>query len=632
VTTGTAHQESALRLALSALLGGLAVISIGFQGFYSSSRWEPLALGVLVALVAVAISGTIVLSRAGAVAVAGLGLLAAWSSLSATWAESVGRAWTASNRLALYAMVLVLALGVLRTVAAARLALAVLGAGVVGVGLYVVGRMLEGSGPEMFLAFRLNDPLGYINGQAALFLMALWVPLAYAERAREHWQRGAAVAAVVLLGDLVVLTQSRAAVPACVLSVAVVMLLLPGRVRRGWLLVFAAGGVAAALPSLLDVYDERTLDGPELPSVDVLQQAGMATVITALGAGIAWAAANWAWARVRTRIDARLPGRALVTVTAIVGLAFVLALGSPVDEVTRGWDDFTSLDSGRETQERFTSAEGHRYDLWRIALNQFQDQPLRGVGSGNYVSTYDRERRTTEDVQEPHSLELQTLGELGIVGALFLAMFVGGTYAGAVRWRREAGTGLGPLDVSVAALGIFTVWLVHTSVDLLSVFPGLTVAALVAAAVLTIRWDDGTPPPRRQRLLVPVVTTLAAVAIAVSLGRHYAATVYLERAEDKLATDAPAALADARRSLDLNEHEITAYLVAADAQAREGSYRDARATLLEAADREPFNHLPWALMGDLATRRGDRAQARRDYARARALNPRLPMAGGEPAG
>ena len=31
---------------------------------------------------------------------------------------------------------------------------------------------------------------------------------------------------------------------------------------------------------------------------------------------------------------------------------------------------------------------------------------------------------------------------------------------------------------------------------------------------------------------------------------------------------------------------------------------------------------PWALLGDLATRRGERAQALRDYRRALALNPR----------
>jgi Flp pilus assembly protein TadD len=34
--------------------------------------------------------------------------------------------------------------------------------------------------------------------------------------------------------------------------------------------------------------------------------------------------------------------------------------------------------------------------------------------------------------------------------------------------------------------------------------------------------------------------------------------------------------------------------------------------------------VPWALLGDLATRRGESRQAARDYARALALNPRDP--------
>ena len=618
-------QGSPLRLALSALLGGLAVVSVALQGFYATTRWEPLALGLLIILVAVAISGEIVMSRAGAVAVTGLGLLAVWSGLSATWAESVGRAWTATNRLTLYAVLLLLALALLRTVTAARVALGVLGAGVIAVGLYVVARMLEGSGPEMFVAFRLHDPLGYVNGQAALFLIALWIPLAYAERARAHWQRGAALAAGVLLGDLTVLTQSRAALPVFVISAAVVMLVLPGRVRRGWMLLFVALGVAAALPFLLDVYGQRPHTGADFPSLDVVRRAGVATIISALGAGVAWAAASVVRARAAARLDGGLLGRALIAIAALAVLTLVVRLGSPADEITSRWDRFTSLNPGEESSARFTSADGYRYDLWRIALNQFEDHPLRGVGSGNYVSTYHRERRTNEDVQQAHSLELQTLGELGIVGAACLAMFLGGTYAGAARWRRAARAGIGPLDVPIAALGLFTVWLVYTSVDWLHVIPGVTAAALVAAAVLTARRLDDHSPPAGRRLLVPAVTLLAAVAIALSLGRHYGATIYRDRAEDKLATDAPAAVADARRSLALNEHEIASYVLLAAAHAREGKYAEARATLVDAAERERFSHLPWALLGDLATRRGHTAQARRDYDRARALNPRLQL-------
>lgn len=63
------------------------------------------------------------------------------------------------------------------------------------------------------------------------------------------------------------------------------------------------------------------------------------------------------------------------------------------------------------------------------------------------------------------------------------------------------------------------------------------------------------------------------------------------------------------------------YLRAA-AYARLDDYQRARASLVEATRREPHDYVPWALLGDLATRRGDRALARRYYRRAVELNPR----------
>ncbi len=55
-------------------------------------------------------------------------------------------------------------------------------AGVFGVTIWILARMLGGHGPELFLGTRLNDPLGYVNGQAAYLLIAAWPSLALAER------------------------------------------------------------------------------------------------------------------------------------------------------------------------------------------------------------------------------------------------------------------------------------------------------------------------------------------------------------------------------------------------------------------------------------------------------------------
>ena len=37
-----------------------------------------------------------------------------------------------------------------------------------------------------------------------------------------------------------------------------------------------------------------------------------------------------------------------------------------------------------EGDSRLVSGAGNRYDYWRVAWHAFQDEPVRGVGAGNY--------------------------------------------------------------------------------------------------------------------------------------------------------------------------------------------------------------------------------------------------------
>ena len=66
--------------------------------------------------------------------------------------------------------------------------------------------------------------------------------------------------------------------------------------------------------------------------------------------------------------------------------------------------------------------------------------PIRslGVGAGNYPESYFRDRRTTEAIQNPHSLELQTLAELGVPGVMLLALLFAGIGLAIVRLRGPA--------------------------------------------------------------------------------------------------------------------------------------------------------------------------------------------------
>ena len=67
-----------------------------------------------------------------------------------------------------------------------------------------------------------------------------------------------------------------------------------------------------------------------------------------------------------------------------VGALSASGLATTVD---RRIDSFKALQPP-EPGSRLTSAGGNRYDYWRVALDQFREWPLTGVGAGNFDRTY----------------------------------------------------------------------------------------------------------------------------------------------------------------------------------------------------------------------------------------------------
>jgi O-antigen ligase len=620
----TRAAEVGLRVAVIALASCFG-FSFAFDGLYEYQAWAPVTLGAL-ALVVVAVAvRRLELTSPAWIALGALGFLLLWTSLSAIWAPSIDRAWIEADRLGLYCAVLLIGLAALRTPAAARLCMRVFALAVGAAGVYVLVRMLAGSAGPLFFGHRLNGPIGYVNGEAGLFLMGLWPLLAEAERSRGALARGAALAGAVLLGNLIVLTQTRAIVPA-ILCVVLLVLVLPGRLRRGWLLVLLVAAVAAALPVTLDVYAQRGPVGSS-PEDSVLRGAALAILIAMSLAAVVWMWLTRPAVLLRIAPYRRLASGCLVAIPLVAIVAALAVVPDPAGELRHQWSSFRelNLEEAESSDARFTTLGGYRYDLWRIAVEQARDHPLRGVGAGNYDSTYYRERRTDEFVRQPHSLELQMLGELGIPGGLAILLFVAAVLWGGLRPGREASI-RGDLPARVAAVGIFGAWLVHTSVDWLYNIPGLTGIALLAAGALLARRVQAAPPAGGRtiawnRLAVGAVLVVV-VVVAASIGRHYAATRNRLDAEARLPEHPSKALEAASRSIRLNPHDVTAYLILAAARGRRNEYELARRALYRASTAEPFNYVPWLALGDLATRRGETEQARRAYRRARLLNPR----------
>jgi hypothetical protein len=618
-----------VRWGLLALLGLGCGLSPAFFGYFDMSLWGPLALLLIALAIGLVLARPALPRGLAAFAVLALLLFAIWSLLSMGWAESADRALTEGDRWLLYGVFFLNLLLLLERRRDGEVFVASATVGVLTIAAYDLVRMLGGDGPSLFEGSRLLEPLGYVNGLGGIFLLGFWPLVALAERTRVHALAGVAVAGASLLTALVFMTDSRGTAFAFAASAFLLLLLVPGRNRRAWIVLAVLAGLALAWGPLNDVIQALPAQRAAPPK-DTIRLAAERSLLVAAVIGALWALASWiaAAARGRSRtLSANLPRASAAVLAAVAVIAVVTAAAAvddPVGKVSDQYNAFTEL-KPTDRESRFTSGGGNRYDYWRIAWNQFGDHPLDGVGAGNFDRTYFLERRTKEDVRQAHSIEFGTLGELGLVGGVLLGAFLIAVFLGAWRRSREARPGEPGVGLAVAAIGIFTVWLAQTSVDWLHLIPGLTGIALAAAAILVLPLGARRDRASRLRpipaLAVVVVMALAVVAI-IFIGRPTLAQHLRGEAQAEAAAKPLSALDKVEESLSLNPDSVQAYYVKASALARLDAYAPARAALLEAIGLEPHNYVSWALLGDITTRRGNIPAARWAYRHAWSLNPR----------
>jgi UDP-N-acetylmuramyl pentapeptide phosphotransferase/UDP-N-acetylglucosamine-1-phosphate transferase len=621
-------------------LGLGAGLSPLFYAYFDTGVWVPIGLAITLLCAMALVIRPIRPSLPAALSVAGVFGLGLWSLLSSAWAESVSDAVVSANRWLVYGALLTL---LVVLVAHPRLSAALLGAVMLGVGVVaatVCVRMLGDAPSSLFLNGRLNSPLGYINGEGCLFAMAIW-PCVGAAESRRALLAGPAAGAATVLASLAILSQSRGTALAVAGAIFAVLALAPGRTRRAYCVLVIGAAVALAAPTMLHVYEHATAGSVAVSDVHA---AAHAALLAGLGAGSAWAGLSWATGRVESTRTLRAIGAWPLAIPALIALALMWSHGQTVArDVERQWHAFTHLAEPGESanpastaaRSRLLSGAGNRYDYWRIAWTVWREHPLAGVGAGNYARPYYERRATSEDVEQPHSLELQVLSELGLVGLVLLACALSGVVWGAVRMRAPARGSPLSRALLVGGLGTFTAWLVQASVDWMALLPGLTAIALAAAA--TLIWPRGAPAretaagaaaPSRALAGRPALAAgasalvIALIVAGASLSRQGLADVYRSRAQRELAANPLAALSDADRSLEIDASSMQAYYLRAAAFARFDQGGAAEATLSSALRREPGNFVTWVLLGDVDVRRHELASASARYRRAHELNPR----------
>ena len=485
----------------------LFVVWATSQAGYPVTHWAPGGLIVLALLgVALGVVGLDVRAVPLPLKIA-VGCLAGYTTLSFAsilWAAVPGDAWEGANRTLLYLLVFALfalwpqrgrsAALLLGTWTLAMIALAVF------VALHVNAE--GGHLTRVFDGERLTYPTGYPNASAAQWLMAFWPALLLARSERLPWAlRGVLAGGAVLLAEVALLSQSRGSLYATPVMLVLVFTLLPGRVRTFALLVPVAVGIGAAAPAVVHVGDRLQHGGN---TVAALHGATTATFVAALVVGLIVAAAAAIEQRrafpASTAAIVHRGGAALAVLTLVVILAGgVVATGNPLKRIEHGWHTF-KVGYGADSAggNHLVSGLGsNRYDFYRVALDEFATHPLVGIGADNFQQQYLVHGRSNETPHYPHSVELRTLTETGLIGTLLALAGLAAALLAAARGLR----GSDPLGRAVvaAALAGFGYWVVHGSFDWFWEFAGLgapAFALLGLACALAGRPRAGRARPR----------------------------------------------------------------------------------------------------------------------------------------
>ncbi|MBA2506460.1 MAG: hypothetical protein H0V29_11035, partial [Thermoleophilaceae bacterium] len=229
---------------VSFLIGLAATLTAFWDGMFGISRWGPVTLAVLLVLVALAFLRPIAPRGPAALALGGLTGLWLVSVLSTGWADSPGQAKAEAGRWLLYAAFLAALLPLLRARAQALGLIAGVAAGCLTVAGYQLIRFLAGTGDGLFLGDRLDGPIGYANAQADLMALGLWPLFALAERGGSRLLRALGLGGAAALLSVALLSGTRAVLPILAIVGIALVALLPGRVRRAWLLLGLAVSVA----------------------------------------------------------------------------------------------------------------------------------------------------------------------------------------------------------------------------------------------------------------------------------------------------------------------------------------------------------------------------------------------------
>jgi O-Antigen ligase len=628
-------------------VGGLAFLLTYDRGGFALSARAATAIVACWALLLGVGLGVWPRSRVPRTAWVVAGLLAAfalWTFASIWWAKSAENAFIEFNRVTMYLAIFLIAVfaGTRSNIRRWADGLAAAVAAIATVAL--VSRCFPSTfslqGFPTFLpgvVTRLSFPIGYWNGLGILvgFAYPLWLGLAL--RARRWWTRLLALVPFPTFAVVIYLTSSRGGVVAAWVGALVFLATTTRRWTAVGALAAAAAGSAAAIAVLLPRHE--LVDGPLRTHQAAVQghQALLLILAISAGTGVLYAGAH--------RLAGGLSPSPALGRMLLGAIALGLVATAFASDPTERFETFKSLpetrhfgDSGFVRSHLLSGSGSGRWQFWTAALHEWESAPVVGRGAGSYQAWWAEHASFSYFVRNAHSLYLEVLGELGVVGLLLL----GGAFAyGGVVAATNTVRGVGDERVVTASLlGVVAAFLVGAGIEWIWQLTALGAIGLVCLGLLIgpagsavelrpIRAGQGLRSPRLPRFAlgatvlvvgwlamcaqaIPWLTELQIKASAAAVGRN----------------DGISALRHALDAKDLQSWAASPYLQLALVQEQRQDLAAARKWIGEAIERNEIDWRLWLVAARIETKEGDLAAARRSLQRAEALNPRSPLFAG----
>jgi O-antigen ligase len=626
--------ETAALIAPVLLVVGLA---LGGGGFDVSSRHiAGLAVWVVVvALLAFGAASKATPARPLYWALGLIGGLAVLSAISSLWSGSMELSVIEADRVLVYLSFFLAAFLIAQTDQrrqrfAEGLAIAVTAVALLGLGSRLLPHVLE-VGNSIEAGARLRYPLGYWNGNGAMFGIAFAMLLWMSRRASWSALRWISVAAMPAVLLALYFTYSRGGLLSLIVAAGCLIALSSDRL---WLLATVGIAALGTLPAVLAIQSREGIANNLAGQATVDQGV---TVLAFLAAGIALTVLLFSALRWIERREGRRTGQALALsrhpklLRGVAGGLAIIAIGAVIAVGGKAWHQFSSSDIAfpANPEKHFSDLSGAgRHDFWRVALDAFSEDPVLGHGAGTYVFSWTQHRSIALPVHDAHSLYLEAFAELGLVGGiLVLALVLTLLWFGFCAWRATKDFQRDRQAVLLAAMLAFAI---GAAFDWFWEIADMGAIFFLAAGVLVgVRCAQLAPTPaviserghgRRYGLAVAgvAVAWIAALALIGPL---------LVSREIKASQSAAAsgnfgsAVDHAGTARSIEPWAASPYVQLGLLAELQGNFPDATVYLTRAIEREDRNWQWYYLRSKIEHEAGDEAAAQRDLAKARELNP-----------